>query len=338
VGDIDRGGVFASLYGTVKLLEDDERAFIKGLIINKFRGDVDILRPGLAMLENLLNIPVTGVIPYAHLDIDDEDSQSERLNKGSGPAVIDIAVIRIPRLSNYTDFNPLERVPGVKVRYVSGVRELINPDLIILPGSKDTMGDLKWMRQNGIEAAIKKHANRGNPVLGICGGYQMMGVCICDPHAVESGGEMEGMGLLPVETVFCEEKTTVQVKGVFGNTEGVFSGLSGLEFTGYEIHMGESQLLPRGKSLATVSRDGSALPDGAMGENCIGSYVHGLFDNQDVTGGLISGLLKRRGIESECAEAIDAGAYKEKQYDLLAGIVREALNVEAVYRIIKEGV
>ena len=187
-GDIDRGGVFASLYGTVKLLEPEEQARIKGLLINKFRGDVEILRPGLVTLEELTGKPVLGVVPMLDVDVDDEDSLSSKMRGEGQVGLLDIAVIQLPRISNFTDFNPLERLSGVTVRYVRTPGKFGNPDLVILPGTKSTMDDLKWMRQNGLEAKVLQHASRGGAVLGVCGGYQMLGRTLSDPDGVESGG------------------------------------------------------------------------------------------------------------------------------------------------------
>ena len=242
VGDIDRGGVFAQLIGTLVLLEEKERERIKGLIINKFRGDVSILDPGIKMLEEKGGIPVTGVVPYMHLVLEDEDSLSDRFAEHEEKAV-DIAVIRFPRISNFTDFMVFESIEGVSVRYVDTLEKLHHPDMIILPGSKNTMGDLKWMRQNGLEAAIKKHAqNRDAVIFGICGGYQMLGECITDPYGVEEGGMLRGMELLPLETEMEQEKTRTQVDGTFEELTGVLSVLSGVKLTGYEIHMGAMQI------------------------------------------------------------------------------------------------
>ena len=229
-GDIDRGGVFASLAGTVMLLEPDERAMVRGLVINKFRGDREILRPGLDQIADITGVPVVGVVPWLDVDIDDEDSLSERLTGRGGPALVDIAVVRLPRIANFTDFAPLERIPGVSVRYAASPAALGNPDLVILPGSKNTMEDLLWLRQNGLEAAVKKHAAAGGAVLGICGGYQMLGERLADPDGVEHGGTLCGLGLLPVRTVFAKEKTRTRVTGRFERAEGIFSGLSGAAF------------------------------------------------------------------------------------------------------------
>lgn len=222
VGDIDRGGVFAQLYGTVALLEEDERARIKGVVVNKFRGDRAILEPGLKILEDLCGVPVAGVVPYLRVDIDDEDSLSERFVRDSAAKLIDIAVARLPRISNFTDLGPFERYENVSVRYVSGPRDLGAPDLVVLPGTKSTIEDLRWLRQSGLEAAVKQAASRGTPVIGICGGYQMLGRSISDPEGAEAapGTKIAGLGLLDMETVFHGEKVQTQTKGRFGPLDG----------------------------------------------------------------------------------------------------------------------
>ncbi|MDO4287008.1 MAG: cobyric acid synthase [Eubacteriales bacterium] len=338
VGDIDRGGVFASLYGTVALLQPEEQRRIKGLMINKFRGDVDILRPGLDMMEEKLHIPFVGVVPYLYLDIDDEDSLSERLYTKQQAALLDITVIRLPRISNFTDFAPLERIPGVSVRYVTRTNELRKPDLVLLPGSKNTMDDLKWMRQNGLEAAVKQYAAAGNPVFGICGGYQMMGLTLSDPEGVEAGGCMEGMGLLPVHTTFCANKTTTQVHGCMETVHGIFPGLSGTEFDGYEIHMGETTYENTAKPLTAITRGTERVMDGAQRGNCYGTYVHGIFDQEVVSKTLIAALMERKGISAADVQAFDTEAYKQQQYDLLADAVRSSLDMDRIYRILNREV
>lgn len=255
VADIDRGGVFASIYGTLMLLEPEERTMVKGVIINKFRGDVSILKPGLDMLEEKTGIPVIGVLPMMNVDIEDEDSLSERLTQvKSKNALIDIAVIKFPRMSNFTDFNVFELIDGVSLRYVKSTEELGNPDMIILPGTKNTIDDLKWMRQNGLETAVLHKANNGTVVFGICGGYQMLGRSLSDPFGYDSGhagSVTTGMALLNTETEFVENKRTIQMKGHFNRVEGIFSGLSGREFYGYEIHSGITKL-EETKALNTV--------------------------------------------------------------------------------------
>ncbi|MCI6937362.1 MAG: cobyric acid synthase, partial [Clostridiales bacterium] len=234
VGDIDRGGVFAQLYGTVALLEEDERARIKGTVINKFRGDKAILEPGLKTLEALCGVPVAGVIPYVHVDIDDEDSLSERFSRDTQRKLLDIAVIRLPRISNFTDFAPFERYGNVSVRYVTSVEELHDPDIIFLPGTKSTIADLLWLRQCGLEAAISKAAAAGTLVMGICGGYQMLGTSVSDPDQVEAAGvtEIAGMGLLDMDTVFRGDKVQTQTRGVFAGVTGMLENLNGLSYEG----------------------------------------------------------------------------------------------------------
>lgn len=333
-GDIDRGGVFASLYGTVMLLEEHERRRIKGLIINKFRGDRSILEPGLNMLTNLTSIPVIGVIPYLHVDIDDEDSLTERFQTKEPTIhnILDLAVIKLPRISNFTDFHPFEHIDGVTLRYVSTSSQLGNPDCIFLPGTKNTMEDLKWLRESGLEASLHKYANAGHPIFGICGGYQMLGQTICDPHNVEASGQMRGIGLLPIHTIFEESKTRTQVSGSFGGVEGVFSSLSNLSFTGYEIHMGQTTLEQTSRCLTTIV---SGQPDGAQQNNIYGTYIHGIFDENTVVNALLQDLLKRKGLSHTTLNAVDNTVYKENQYNLLADAIRENLDMEQVYNILE---
>ena len=331
-GDIDRGGVFASLYGTVKLLEPDEQALIRGLIINKFRGDVEILRPGLGQLEALTGKPVLGVVPMLDVDVDDEDSLSARLGRREKAGLVDIAVVRLPRLSNFTDFNPLERMEEVSLRYVGSVKELGRPDLVILPGTKNTMDDLRWLRQSGLEAAILKHASAGGAVAGICGGYQMLGQNVSDPDGVEGGGTLRGLGLLPAETVFQGEKTRTRVTGRFLAPEGIFAELAGVPFEGYEIHMGrtESAAAP----LAEFStQTGERRADGLSAGNVWGCYVHGLFDKAEAAQTLVNALLKAKGLD-RAAASVDWQAYAQQQYDKLADGLRESLDMTHIYRIL----
>lgn len=345
VADIDRGGVFASIYGTVKLLPDDEQKMVKGIIINKFRGDIEILRPGLKMIEEKMGIPILGVIPMMDVDIEDEDSLSERLQtKNDDVALIDIAVVRLPKVSNYTDFNVFELIPGVDVRYVTSVSELGNPDLIAIPGSKNTIADLLWMRQSGIEAEILKHASKGVPVFGICGGYQILGKVLSDPYGVEEGGDVNGMGLLQSETIFAEKKRTIQVKGHFGEVKGIFSKLTGCEFHGYEIHSGVTNLL-KGESLThmkPIYEEAQEIEEGAQyiteNMNIYGSYVHGIFDGKGIAKTIVEALLKKKGLTLENCDNIDFDKYKQKQYDKLANYIRESVDMDAINKILEEGI
>lgn len=340
VGDIDRGGVFAQLLGTVDLLEEDERSMVKGLIINKFRGDKTILDPGVAMLEERSGIPVVGVAPYLNIQVEDEDSLTERFERKQEAGVLDIAVVRVPRISNFTDFNPLESIPGVSLRYVKTVKELREPDLIILPGTKNTMEDLQWMRESGMEAAVKKCASHGCLIFGICGGYQMLGETLSDPSGVEAGGSMAGMGLLPMDTVFAEKKTRTRVTGVFESLPGVFSPFGGVELEGYEIHMGETTLREGAETALTICDQVTQTkkPDGAVYHNVFGTYVHGIFDREAVAEALVRTLGEKKGIDVTEMTGVDFAAFKESQYDLLAAGLREHLDMDKIYRILEEGV
>lgn len=331
VGDIDRGGVFAQLLGTLMLLTDSEKERVKGLVINKFRGDKSILDPGIVMLEEKGNVPVTGVVPYMELSLEDEDSLTERFDKKQ-EGLIDIAVIRYPRISNFTDFNVFEQMPEVIVRYVTSISELHRPDMVILPGSKNTMGDLRWMRQSGLEAAVKK-LSEDIPVFGICGGYQMLGNEISDPDGVEDGGNMRGMELLPVSTVLQKEKTRCQVEGTLETLNGPLKKISGFSYKGYEIHMGKSFYTEAGKH-----NDEAEHRVVVCGENpnVYGSYVHGLFDFGTMAGDIVKILAKNKGIEIRDGEFEDYQSFKEKQYDKLADILRMYMNMEEVYGMLRE--
>lgn len=335
VGDIDRGGVFAQIVGTLELLEEKERQRVKGTIINKFRGDKEILKPGLTMLEERTNIPVTGVVPYFYLDIDDEDSLTERFHKKDTTGLIDIAVIRLPRISNFTDFAALECIEEVAVRYVSTVAELGEPDAVLIPGSKNTMEDLLWMRQNGLEAKIVRHAAKGKLVFGICGGYQMLGEEISDPHGIEHGGEIRGMELLPMKTVFESQKTRTRVHGHFHKVEGMLANLSGAEVEGYEIHMGTTTFTDASESLLQLENElqGSQKADGCAKGSVYGCYVHGIFDTTEVLKGLITALLEQKGLDADQIQNFDMAAYKEEQYDKLADVIRANLDMDAVYEM-----
>ena len=336
-GDIDRGGVFASLYGTIALLPPEEQKLIRGTIINKFRGDVEILRPGLVQLEQLTGKPVLGVVPMLDVDVDDEDSLSQRLEqRPAKKGLIDIAVIRLPRLSNFTDFNALEWMEEVTLRYVRSPKELGKPDLVILPGTKNTMDDLRWLRESGLETVILKHAAAGGAVVGICGGYQMLGRTVSDPEGVEGGGTLSGLGLLPTETVFLGEKTRTRVEGVFTTGSGLFAALSGVPFAGYEIHMGVTTI--DGSTLVQIkSQTGEEKADGCCAGNVWGSYVHGIFDRASCAQAVVNCLRRARGLEED-ATAVDWEVYQQQQYDKLAAGVRASLDMQAVYDILERGV
>lgn len=344
VADIDRGGVFASIYGTLMLLEEDERAMVKGVVINKFRGDVEILRPGLKMIEDKTGVPVLGVLPMLNVDIEDEDSLSERISGRSEVNLVDIAVVRIPRMSNYTDFNVFELIPGVSLRYVQNVRDLGNPDMIIIPGTKNTIGDLKWLRQSGMEAAILKHASNGTVIFGICGGYQMLGKNISDPYGVEEGGDTPGLGLLDVETSFIEHKRTIQMEGRFGQVKGIFSELSGMPLFGYEIHSGVTKFSEQ-EALTTIHpihEAGDDMPEGSQNitykMNVYGTYVHGVFDGDGIAVKIVEALLAKKGLHMDDIKTINFADYKRQQYDILADSVRTNLDMPKIYEILEAGV
>ncbi|HNW03870.1 MAG TPA: cobyric acid synthase [Oscillospiraceae bacterium] len=329
-GNIDPGGVFASLYGTVKLLDEADQRRIRGLIVNKFRGDVTILEPGLRTLEGLVGRPVVGVVPYLPVDLDDEDSLSERFSQKAGTGAVDVAVIRLPHISNFTDFNPLQRMGEVTLRYVETPGRFGRPDLVILPGTKNTMGDLAWLREAGLEEPIRRHAESGGAVVGVCGGYQMLGRRLSDPLGVEAGGEAEGLCLLPCDTVFASGKTRTRTAGTVAHAEGVFSALQGAAFDGYEIHMGKTSHEHRAFALLDGDR-----PDGLSHGNVFGTYVHGLFDRAEFASRFVDCLLAAKGLPP-AAPAEDWDEYKEKQYDLLASGVRAALDMDKIYQILEK--
>ena len=325
VGDIDRGGVFAQLYGTVALLQPEERSRIVGTVINKFRGDVELLRPGLSMLEEKTGIPVLGVVPYSRAEIDDEDSLAPCLQNTVAHSPVDIAVIHLPHVSNITDFAPLEAHPLLGVRYVQTLRELGNPDLIVLPGSKNSMAGLRWMRQSGLEAAVKKLAAAGTPIVGICGGYQMLGQSISDPAGVEDGNPGEvlpGLGLLPGETVFETEK--IQCRN---QAEILAEPFTGALLQGYQIHMGRTRRL--GGVPFCRMEDGTE--EGIVQGNVFGTYLHGLFNTGELTAKLADWLLARKGISAEHWTPETHEQFQERQFDLLADDVRRSLDMKAVY-------
>lgn len=326
VGDIDRGGVFAQLLGTLELLEPSDRERVKALVINKFRGDRELFKSGAEILEKRGGKRVAGVIPYLSCDIEDEDSLSEKLNR-TAVGLIDIAVIRLPRISNFTDFDVFSQLDGVSVRYVSSAEQLKNPDLIIIPGTKSTISDMKFLRESGLEAAI---ITASSPIFGICGGYQLLGEEISDPDIAEGGGKIRGMGLLNAKTVFSPSKHMKQVHGRFGDISGFFGCLSGAEFDGYEIHHGITECAA--KPLAVLDGD---IDDGTFCGDVCGTYVHGIFDSAEVCERLVKALCKRRGLDYS-GIFTDRKAYKQQQLDILANQVRESLDMELIYSIVNK--
>lgn len=333
IGDIDRGGVFAQLYGTIALLEPDERTRVKGTIVNKFRGDRAILEPGLRQLEALCGVPVAGVVPYTTADIDDEDSLTERFSRDTARKLVDIAVIRLPKISNFTDFSPFERYENVSLRYVDHVGALGTPDMILLPGTKSTIADLRWLRERGLEAAILKEAAGGTLVFGVCGGYQMLGRKLHDPDHVESRvPELAGLDLLDMEVTFAREKETAQASGVV-DASGWLASSNGILVDGYEIHAGQNQF---GEKALPWLRIGNRV-DGVMNErgNVLGSYLHGLFDDGQLFAAIAAHIRKEKGIDTETQVPMTLDEYREREFDRIADIVRASVDMDAIYRIVR---
>ena len=324
--DIDRGGVFAQIYGTVMLLTQKERERIKGIIINKFRGDVELLKPGIAQIEALCGIPVVGVMPYLKVDIDEEDSLSERIGRQHGDGGLKIRVVRLPHISNYTDFAPLEEESAVSLLYTAKKEELRKADVIILPGSKNTPGDLKWLRESGLDIVITRCANEGTLICGICGGYQMLGNLIKAQDTT-----MRGLGLLPVDTVFAENKVRTRVQGRVEADTGLCAGLTGLGLEGYEIHMGQSARRDSAAFCRLTDQNGTVKEDGCVRGAVFGTYLHGLFDADGFREAFIRNACEIRGIPYEAGEAAGRLAYRQQQYDILEQAVRAHLDMERIY-------
>ena len=336
IGDINPGGVFASLYGTVKLLPENEQQRIKGIVINKFRGDVKILEPGLKMIEDLLNIPVIGVIPWMDIDMEDEDSVTERFTRHSGKGQIRTAIVRLPHISNFTDFNLLGNEPDVSVYYATRASELKDADIIILPGTKNTIEDLNWLKQHGIADEIIRHSRKGGMVIGICGGYQMLGQSLHDPLHTESRiPEMAGLGLLDFSVTFNAEKTTVQANGVVDCAEGWLSELNGVLLDGYEIHSGVNTF---GEGCVPFLRlNGRSEPDSVANArgNVIGSYLHGIFDSGSFWRALVNHVRSEKGLDAIDGAILTMQEFRAREFDRLATIVRQNLDMDSVYRIVR---
>ncbi|MBD3315610.1 MAG: cobyric acid synthase [Chitinivibrionales bacterium] len=341
VGDIDRGGVFASLVGTMELLENQEKARVKAFVINKFRGDVGLLKPGLEQLEKICGVPVLGVVSWVHHAIDEEDGVTERFNRTSWPNTdIDICVIRLPRISNYTDFLPLEAIPGVRVRWCESSAAIGRPDLLILPGTKSTIGDLQVLKKSGFADAILSYAQRGGAVLGICGGFQMLGKEIHDPNHCESSCDKEsGLGLLDMLTEFHTDKTTTQTQVTISSAAaGLFAALNGIQTTGFEIHMGKSDFGPDSQPFTVLSdasgREaviGIASPSGSIA----GTYLHGLFDSSIVATTLVNALRERKGLAQLQDAVVERSVALNEDIDNLADVVRHSLDMDMLKRIVE---
>ena len=326
VADIDRGGVFASVYGSVMLLRPEERKHIKGILINKFRGDIRLFESGVKMLEDLCGVPVVGVVPYyKDIYIEEEDSvmlQTKNIRAGQGK--VNVAVVLLRHLSNFTDFNVLERDPRVHLFYTNNTDELMKADIILLPGSKSTLSDLYELRRNGVAQAIVRVHREGATVMGICGGYQLMGREVCDPDHVE--GEIErlpGLGLLPVSTRMQGEKVTRQVRFRFLEDSAVCEG--------YEIHMGTTTPLAD-VPVSPLNHLADGREDGYfVDRTCMGTYVHGILDNPSVIDYLLEPFADKLK-----DTAFDYKAFKEEQYDKLAAHVRKHVDLPLIYQILTD--
>lgn len=334
VGDIDRGGVFASVYGSIALQDEADRQRIKGIIINKFRGDMRLFDEGRKLLEQICGVPVLGVVPYyKDIHIDEEDSvdlamKSRRQEEGK----INVAVVLLRHVSNFTDFNMLEQDPRVHLFYTNNTDELMKADIIILPGTKSTVSDLYELRRNGVAQAILRAHREGASVLGICGGYQMLGMEVCDPHHVE--GEVEclpGLGLLPLTTTITKEKTTCQTRFRLAD-----DGLSDHLLEGYEIHMGETMPLEaetKDGLLPLAVKENGENEGWQLGDRCMGTYLHGILDNPAFVDRLLRPFAEKL---TDKAGIQDYHAFKERQYDLLADHVRKYVDMNRLYKILKD--
>ncbi len=322
-GDIDRGGVFAQLAGTMMLLKENEKRYVKGLIINRFRGDMKVFGRGRAMMEEVTGVKVLGVVPYRAIDLDDEDSLSPRLGNRFRTALTDIAVLKLPHISNFTDFNPFEHIEEAGIRFVKEAYELKEPDMLIIPGSKNSLKDLEWIENKGLKDAVTGYARNGGVIFGVCGGLQILGELLSDPDGNEGGGEKRGLSLLPVKTVFSAAKIRRQVSGTVNGLGGLFSGLNGKSFEGYEIHNGR-----------TDGMEGKAV---IRNKNVYGTYVHGFFDSKEISEGIVTALLSRKGKDAK-VHAFDMKEYKESRYRILASHLRNNLDMDMLYRIMDEGV
>ncbi|MBR6267091.1 MAG: cobyric acid synthase [Selenomonadaceae bacterium] len=342
VADIDRGGALASLVGTLELLEDDERDLVKGLIINKFRGDVTLLTPAVEFLEKKTGKPVLGIVPYIEqMGIDDEDSVSlEDKKTGSVGGDLRIAVIRTPKISNFTDFDCLAGEEDVSLSYAQKPEELKGADLIILPGSKNTSEDMLYLEKSGMADTLRQERENGTPIIGICGGYQMLGEEILDPHHTESGlDSTKGLGFLAMRTTFAEEKLTRQVEADCHDLHFMDSTISATGMAGYEIHMGHTDFTGEVMHPFTVKRDADSqsVPEGLVSKDGLvfGTYIHGVFDHDGFRRGILNAIRKRKGL-APLESSRNLRAEKQRNYERLAAIVKENLNMDLLRSIMGE--
>lgn len=338
VTDIDRGGALASVVGTLELVEPEERALVKGIIFNKFRGELALLQPALDFIEEKTGIPVVGVVPYYKIRIPDEDSVALD-GADEKPSVsltdkLDIAVIRFPYISNFTDLDALQDEPDVSVRYVTEIANLGKPDLVILPGSKNTLADLRFLNESGLGAQIQKLWAEELPLIGICGGYQMMGRSVRDPlHTESSLEESAGLGILPMVTEFYAQKHTVQSKGTILSDRDFLKSCTGETVVGYEIHMGRSTIDEGQAPLFNLTSNGISYTDGLQAGSAFGTYLHGVFDNDGLRTGLLTWLWQRRGCPRPVEATLSQSALRESAFNELADLVRQSCDIERVRAI-----
>ena len=338
VGDIDRGGVFAQLIGTMMLLEPEERALVKGLVINKFRGDPSLLTSGLGLLKERTGVSVTGILPYFFdIHVPEEDSLGlPPSDSDAEGALVDIAVMRLPHIANFDDFDPLRQETGVRVRFVSTEEEFGDPDLIIIPGSKTTVLDLQWLQDQGLAERILTARRAGAPLIGVCAGYQMLGSTLLDPDGVESlEKETRGLGLLPATTTFVKEKSTHQATGRVTDGRGLLESCRGAQFTAYEIHMGLTSVQGSANSPFSVEyRSGQRIDadEGVLDSDglTLGTYLHGLFHNRTLRRSILKHVASLKGLTLPASgDDIDQNA----EYDKLAAFVRQHLDMNLVYQM-----
>jgi adenosylcobyric acid synthase len=350
VGDIERGGVFAALYGTVALLTAEERALVRAFVINKFRGDAALLDSGFAMLRERTGIPTIGVLPYVNLSrLPAEDSlEWDQLRRSyASAAAIDIVVMRLPRIANLDEFQPLACEPDARVRFIGEASEVGSPDLIVIPGTKSTLADLQWMRERGLAHAIQAARTRGTPILGICGGFQMLGCRITDEEAVESAGDLPGLELLPITTCFASNKVTRRVSARVAHANALWAPhdlnedsedasvegerLAGVPLVAYEIHMGRTRELPgsAGARPFLVHVDDHVTDEGLVSDDglVVGTYMHGLLENAALRRALLRRLAERKGVNLPAREA---AVSVDSALNSLARVVREHLDLSAV--------
>lgn len=330
VADIDRGGVFASIYGTIELMTPEEKNRVKGVIINKFRGSVEILLPGLKKIEELTGVPILGVMPYFELDIEDEDGVTDKFKKiNDRKGKINVSVIKLKHISNFTDIDALGAHKDININYVTSFHELGDEDLIVIPGSKNTIDDLKDIKDKGIAQEIIKASRKGIPIIGICGGFQILGQKILDPYGIESNiKELPGLGLLDTETIMEKEKLTEQYNGKLIDDAGILKGIGEVSIKGYEIHqgmtIGKEKNLTEDERLIIVSK-----------ENILGTYIHGIFDNKEITDFILNKIREKKGMELKNSE-MTFDEYRLNELDKLEKIFRENIDIKAIYKILED--